>query len=44
MLAAIVGFLLLSSDPIVGGFASGYLGSTGLLSAFCISFRCSKYL
>lgn len=38
MLAAIVGFLLLSSDPIVGGFASGYLGSTGLLSAFVSAF------
>ncbi|SDQ02637.1 lactose-specific PTS transporter subunit EIIC (plasmid) [Carnobacterium viridans] len=38
MLAAIVGFLLLSSDPIEGGFASGYLGTTGLLSAFLSAF------
>lgn len=38
MLAAIVGFLLLSSDPIEGGFASGYLGTTGLLSAFVSAF------
>ncbi|QQP70069.1 PTS lactose transporter subunit IIBC [Carnobacterium sp. CS13] len=38
MLAAIVGFLLLSSDPIEGGFASAYLGTTGLLSAFVSAF------
>ena len=38
MLAAIVGFLLLSSDSIEGGFSSGYLGTTGLLSAFVSAF------
>lgn len=38
MLASIVGFLLLSSDPIDGGFASNYLGTTGLLSAFVSAF------
>lgn len=38
MLAAIVGFLLLSSDAIEGGFGSGYLGTTGLLSAFVSAF------
>ncbi|SEK20053.1 PTS system lactose-specific IIB component, Lac family /PTS system lactose-specific IIC component, Lac family [Carnobacterium iners] len=38
MLAAIVGFLLLSSDPIDGGFASNYMGTTGLLSAFISAF------
>lgn len=38
MLAAIVGFLLLSSDAIEGGFDSGYLGTTGLLSAFVSAF------
>lgn len=38
MLAAIVGFLLLSSDPIEGGFGSGYLGTTGLISAFVSAF------
>ncbi len=38
MLAAIVGFLLLAANPIDGGFASGYMGSTGLLTAFIIAF------
>lgn len=38
MLASIVGFLLLSSDAIEGGFASGYLGTTGLISAFTSAF------
>lgn len=38
MLAAIIGQLLLSSDPIEGGFGSGFLGTTGLLSAFISAF------
>ena len=38
MLASIVGFLLLSSDAIEGGFGSGYLGTTGLISAFTSAF------
>ena len=38
MLASIVGFLLLSSDAIEGGFGSGYLGTTGLISAFASAF------
>lgn len=38
LLAAIVGFLLLAADPIEGGFGSGYLGTTGLLSAFVSAF------
>lgn len=38
MLAAIVGFLMLAADPIEGGFGSGYLGTTGLLSAFVSAF------
>lgn len=38
MLAGIVGFLLLSSDAVEGGFGSGYLGTTGLLSAFISAF------
>lgn len=38
MLAAMVGFLLLSADPLENGFASGYLGTTGLLSAFVSAF------
>lgn len=38
MLAAISGLLLLASDPIDGGFASGYLGTKGLLTAFLAAF------
>lgn len=38
MLASIVGLLLLSSDPIEGGFGSGFLGTTGLMSAFLSAF------
>nr|WP_195854124.1 lactose-specific PTS transporter subunit EIIC [Aerococcus tenax] len=38
MLAALVAFLLLSADPIEKGFASGFLGTTGLLSAFVSAF------
>ncbi|WP_367006808.1 lactose-specific PTS transporter subunit EIIC [Streptococcus sp. ZY19097] len=38
LITAIVGFLLLSSDSIDGGFGSGYLGTAGLLSAFVAAF------
>ncbi|WP_051258334.1 lactose-specific PTS transporter subunit EIIC [Atopococcus tabaci] len=38
LLASIVGFLLLAADPVEGGFGSGYLGTTGLLSAFVSAF------
>lgn len=38
MLAAITGFLLLASDSIEGGFASGFLGTKGLLTAFLAAF------
>lgn len=38
MLASITGFLILSSDSIEGGFASGFLGTKGLLSAFISAF------
>src|SRR5690625_1404710 len=38
MIAAIAGFLLLSADQIEGGLASGYLGTTGLISAFMSAF------
>ncbi|MCS4487498.1 lactose-specific PTS transporter subunit EIIC [Streptococcus sciuri] len=38
MLASITGFLLLASDAIEGGFASGFLGTKGLLSAFVAAF------
>ena len=38
MLASMAGFLLLSADLVKGGFGSGYLGTTGLLSAFIAAF------
>lgn len=38
MLAAIVGFLLLAADSIEGGLSSGFLGTTGLISAFVSAF------
>lgn len=38
MLAAIVGFLLLSVDSIEGGFSTAYMGTTGLISAFISAF------
>lgn len=38
LLAAIVGMLILASDPIEGGFGSAYLGTTGLLSGFIAAF------
>ena len=38
MLAAITGFLILASDAIEDGFASGFLGTKGLLAAFVSAF------
>ena len=38
LLAAIVGLLMLAADPIAGGFATGFLGTKGLLSAFLAAF------
>ncbi|MDD8049170.1 MAG: PTS lactose transporter subunit IIBC [Thomasclavelia sp.] len=38
MIAAMVGFLLLSSDAIKDGFGSGLMGSKGLLTAFISAF------
>ena len=38
LLAAIVGLLILAADPIEGGFATGFLGTKGLLSAFLAAF------
>lgn len=38
LLAAIVGLLMLATDPIEGGFATGFLGTKGLLSAFLAAF------
>lgn len=38
MMAAIIGFLLLSADSIDGGISTEYLGTTGLISAFVSAF------
>ncbi|WP_112443724.1 lactose-specific PTS transporter subunit EIIC [Streptococcus sp. 596553] len=38
LLAAIVGLLMLAADPIEGGFATEFLGTKGLLSAFLAAF------
>ena len=38
LLAAIVGVLMLSADPIENGLATGFLGTKGLLSAFLAAF------
>ena len=38
LLAAIVGLLMLSADPIENGLATGFLGTKGLLSAFLVAF------
>ena len=38
MLASIVSFLMLSADELDGGFASGYMGTKGILAAFVAAF------
>ncbi|WP_201326799.1 lactose-specific PTS transporter subunit EIIC [Streptococcus suis] len=38
MIASISGFLLLAFDGIEGGFANGYMGTKGLLTAFLAAF------
>lgn len=38
MVVSIIGFLLLSSDPLEGGFSSAFMGSKGLLTAFIAAF------
>ncbi|HEW5213410.1 TPA: PTS transporter subunit EIIC [Streptococcus pneumoniae] len=38
LLAAIVGLLMLTADPIESGLATGFLGTKGLLSAFLAAF------
>jgi len=38
MLASVSGFLLLAADPVEGGFANGFLGTKGLLTAFLAAF------
>lgn len=44
MIAAIVCFLLISVDSIEGGFANGYMGSKGLITAFISAFAvCNVY-
>ena len=44
LMAAIVGFLIVGVDSIEGGFANGYMGSKGLLTAFLVAFVvCNVY-
>ena len=44
LMAGIVGFLVVGVDSIKGGFASGYMGSKGLLTAFLVAFFvCNVY-
>ncbi|MDO4943215.1 MAG: PTS lactose transporter subunit IIBC [Lachnospiraceae bacterium] len=38
MMCAMVSFLVLAVDSIEGGFANGYMGSKGLLTAFLVAF------
>lgn len=38
LITAIMGFLLLSSDPVKDGFGSSHLGTSGLLSGFIAAF------
>lgn len=38
LLASIVGLLMLAADPLKEGFASGFLGTKGLLTAFITAF------
>lgn len=43
-MAAIVGFMVVAVDSIEDGFASGYMGSKGLLTAFLVAFIvCNVY-
>ena len=44
LMAGIVGFLVVGVDSIKGGFASGYMGSKGLITAFLVAFFvCNVY-
>lgn len=44
LMAGVVGLLLIAADPIKDGFASAYMGSKGLLSAFLVAFLvCNVY-
>ncbi|KAJ86939.1 lactose-specific PTS transporter subunit EIIC [Enterococcus faecalis] len=38
LLASVVSLLLLAADPLEGGFATGFLGTKGLLTAFLSAF------
>lgn len=43
-MAGVVGLLVVAVDPLDGGFASGYMGSKGLLTAFLVAFvTCNVY-
>ncbi|MCD7809051.1 MAG: PTS lactose transporter subunit IIBC, partial [Erysipelotrichaceae bacterium] len=43
-MAAIVGFMVVAVDSVEDGFASGYMGSKGLLTAFLVAFIvCNVY-
>lgn len=43
-MAGVVGLLVVAVDPLDGGFASGYMGSKGLLTAFLVAFVvCNVY-
>lgn len=44
LMAAIVGFLVVGVDSIEGGFSNGYMGSSGILTAFLVAFFvCNVY-
>jgi len=44
LMAAIVGFLIVGVDSIEGGFSSGFMGSSGILTAFLVAFFvCNVY-
>lgn len=44
LMAGVVGFMVLGVDQVEGGFANGYMGSKGLLTAFLVAFFvCNVY-
>lgn len=38
MMCSMIGFMVVAVDSIKDGFASGYMGSKGLLTAFLVAF------
>lgn len=38
MIAAFIGFIIVGVDPLDGGFASDYMGTKGLMTAFIVGF------